>query len=103
MNVFLIEMSRMYKNQKIVLVMDGAGWHKSKALQLPENIEIFYLPPYSPELNPVEKLWQFVKDNVLRNKTYQSLESLIDEVCLFISNINAAQLASICACNYLFN
>ena len=44
-----------------MLIRDQAGWHKSKSLELPENIILKSLPPYSPELNPVEKLWQWLK------------------------------------------
>jgi transposase len=48
--------------------MDSAGWHRSKNLKIPQNIEIVFLPPYSPELNPVEKLWQYIKSNTIENK-----------------------------------
>ena len=65
MNVFLEEMSKQYAGDEIILVMDGAGWHKSKNLQVPENIEIILLPPYSPELNPVERFWQNIKKNTI--------------------------------------
>jgi transposase len=58
MNLYLEELSKEYKDKKILLIMDQAGWHKSKKLKVPENIEIEYQPPYSPELNPVERLWK---------------------------------------------
>lgn len=57
LNVFLEEFSKTYPKDEILLVMDGAGWHRSKDLIIPANIEIVYLPPYSPELNPVERFW----------------------------------------------
>jgi len=60
LNLYLQELSQEMVGRKIVLVMDGAGWHKSDALTLPDNIEIIYLPPYSPELNPVETLWEYI-------------------------------------------
>jgi transposase len=56
MNIFFQELEQQYRQQPIILVMDGASWHKSRSLNLPENVEIIYLPPYSPELNPVERL-----------------------------------------------
>lgn len=96
-------MSQMYQGQKIILVMDGAGWHKSKSLEVPENIEIVLLPPYSPELNPIEKFWQYIKGNVLKNRIYESIDSLMDEICQFISSMKQAQIASICACSYLLS
>jgi transposase len=75
MNVFLKEMSKEYAGDKIVLVMDWAGWHKAKNLQVPDNIEIILLPPYSPELNPVERFWQHIKQNTIKNKIYKTFNS----------------------------
>jgi transposase len=57
MNVFLSELALSFANKQILLVLDGAGWHRSRELVVPGNIELFFLPPYSPELNPVENLW----------------------------------------------
>lgn len=54
LNAFLKEFAKAFPPEEIILVMDGARWHKSKDLVVPANIEINYLPPYSPELNPVE-------------------------------------------------
>jgi transposase len=51
----------------VKLLVDGAGWHKAKDLAVPKNIKIIILPPYSRELNPIERLWQHIKDNVLKN------------------------------------
>ncbi len=56
MNVFLSHMSKEYANDIVVLIMDGAGWHKLQDLEIPENIKIIHLPAYAPELNPVERL-----------------------------------------------
>lgn len=51
-----------------VVVQDQAGWHHKKELQIPSNISILHLPPYSPELNPQEQVWQHLKDNYLANR-----------------------------------
>lgn len=56
MNVFLEEMSKEIGDNEAIVIMDGAGWHKSKDLIVPKNIIIKLLPPYCPELNPVERL-----------------------------------------------
>lgn len=77
--------------------MDGAGWHKSKKLDLPTNITIVYLPPYCPELNPVERFWLYVKSNIIRNKCYDSLDSLEEAACTFIGAIANNTVAQICA------
>lgn len=56
MNVFLAELSKQYPNDYILLPMDGASWHKSKTLIIPDNIRLFYLPPATPEMNPIEQI-----------------------------------------------
>ena len=101
MNFFLRHMSQGLGDKKAFLVLDGAGWHKSKELIVPWNIELVYLPPYSPELNPVERLWEYYKDNIIVNRIYDSLDSLEKAVCEFIKNTSAESLRSICAVNYL--
>ena len=69
-NVYLEHFSQHLKalGKKAVLVMDGAGWHKSKDLKLYSNIEFVFQPSYSPELNPVEKLWQYIKRHTIKNR-----------------------------------
>ena len=67
MNVFFEAMQEALNGRNCLLVLDQAGWHKSQGLLVPENIELVYLPPYSPELNPVERLWQWLKRHSLRN------------------------------------
>lgn len=101
MNVFLNHMAKELEGREILLVMDGAGWHKSRALKIPKNIEIIYLPPYSPELNPVELLWKYIKDNVLKNKIYENLKILEEELCKFIKQIKQESYQSICRINYM--
>ena len=54
-----------------ILIMDQAGWHMSNNLVVPENITILPLPPKSPELNPVENLWHFMRDNWLSNRVFK--------------------------------
>ena len=58
MNIFLEELSQAFPQDQILLCCDGAAWHKSKKLQVPENIELFFLPPYTPEMNPIEQIWK---------------------------------------------
>ena len=58
--------------------MDQAGWHKSKSLRVPENIELAYLPPYSPELNPQEQIWDELREKFFANKLFKTLEAVMD-------------------------
>ena len=95
MNVFLQELSEEIK-EDFILIMDGAGWHKSKDLIIPRNIQIILLPPYCPELNPVERLWKFIKDNTIKNKVFETLKNLEDEVCGFVKNLTDEVVVGIC-------
>lgn len=99
MNVFLEEMSKSLTKDAII-IMDGASWHKSKELKVANNLQIMYLPAYSPELNPVERLWQYMKSNIIKNKVYETMDDLKEAVCVFIRKLNSELLQSICCINY---
>ncbi len=78
MNMALKEFSQFTdpKNEKIIqLLVDRAGWHRSKELEIPENIRMFPLPPYTPELQPVECSWPLLKEPVA-NKYFDNLDAL---------------------------
>ena len=64
-----------------ILVLDKAGWHISKALPVPPNITLVPLPAKSPELNPVENIWQFMRDNWLSNRVFTSYDDIVDHCC----------------------
>jgi transposase len=98
MNVYLQELSKEV-DEDFILIMDGAGWHKSKNLIVPKNIQLVILPPYCPELNPVERLWRFIKDNTIKNKVFETLKNLEDEVCEFVRNLTVEVIKNICSVN----
>ncbi len=64
-----------------VLILDPAGWHMSARLVVPDNITLLPLPPRSPELNPVENVWQFMRDNWLSNRVFQTHDDILDHCC----------------------
>ena len=64
-----------------VLVLDQAGWHVSARLVVPENITLLPLPPRSPELNPVENVWQFMRQNWLSNRVFNSYDDIVAHCC----------------------
>jgi transposase len=64
-----------------VLVLDQAGWHTAGTLAIPANITLLPLPPRSPELNPVENLWQFMRDNWLSNRIFKNYEDIVAHCC----------------------
>lgn len=99
MNVYLKELSEEI-TKDFVLIMDGAGWHKSKSLIVPKNIQIVLLPPYCPELNPVERLWRYIKDNMIKNRIFETLSELEMAVCKFVRNLSVDIVKSVCRVNY---
>jgi transposase len=64
-----------------VLLLDQAGWHGARDLAVPENITLLALPPRSPELNPVENVWQFMRQNWLSNRVFSSYADILDHCC----------------------
>lgn len=85
-----------------LLILDCAGWHSSaKDLKIPENISLLDLPPYSPELNPVERLWLWLKDEHLSNYVFKKDESLLDFGAKMWKSLSAERVKSICHEKYL--
>jgi transposase len=78
MNVHLAEISRCVSVGAIaLLILDGASWHISPKLKIPDNIALLPLPPYAPELNPVENIWAFLRGNILSHRIYEDYEAVI--------------------------
>jgi len=85
----------------VVLVLDQAGWHVAKDLLVPENITLLYLPPYSPQLNGVERIWAFQKSHHLNNRVYLDYDDLFDAVSTSWNQIPSQRLASLTATPWL--
>ena len=64
-----------------VMLMDRAGWHRAKDLVVPDNLTLVLLPARSPELNPVENIWQFLRDNWLSSRVFASYAAIVDHCC----------------------
>jgi len=82
MNLHLTEIGRsVAPGAHAVLVLDGAGWHGGKDLRLPDNISLLTLPPYAPELNPVENVWQYLRGNKLAITVFDAYADIVDKCC----------------------
>jgi transposase len=82
MNLHLAEMATaVAPGAHAVLIVDQAGWHLSDRLAVPPNITLLPLPAKCPELNPVENVWQFVRDNWLSNRIFSSERDIVDHCC----------------------
>lgn len=98
MNIFLFNISKAYPNDYILLVADNAGWHKSKTLVMPANIEVFPLLPYASELNPIEMIWDELREKFFKNELFKTLKSVTDRLCdglLYFSNHHTDTVKSI--------
>ncbi len=89
MNLFLAQVARDFADYFVVMQVDQASWHRAKDLQVPENIRLIFQPPYSPEVNPVEHLWEEVREKYLHNRILPSLEDLIEVLCQALSELTA--------------
>ena len=82
MNLHLAEIARQIDAQThAVVILDQAGWHGARALVVPENLTLLPLPPYSPELNPIENLWQFLRHNFLNARVHDGYQAVVDACC----------------------
>ena len=98
--IFLSQLSKEYPEDFMVIVIDGAGFHSTKGFKVPENIQLIKLPPYSPELNPIERLWQDMKDK-LAWKIYSTLSELEDDVAKIIRTLSKEEIRSISLYDYI--
>ena len=99
---YLNEFSKHNPDEFKIMVLDNGAFHKAKALIIPDNIALIFLPPYSPELNPAEKIWAHLKRS-FTNRLFNAL----DELSIFIeettNDLTAKTIISICSFSYIFN
>jgi len=95
MGVFLQELSNKYPNDRIILVLDGASWHRANALIIPDNIRLIFLPPATPEMNPIEQIWKEIRKLGFRNEIFKSLDKVIDRLCDTINSLTFSKILSI--------
>lgn len=71
------------------MVLDGAGWHKGNDLKIPHNMKLVSLPPYSPELNPVENIWEELREKYFHNRVFSSLDAVEDQLLHGLTHLEA--------------
>lgn len=101
-NIFLQTLSKALKpGDHAVLIMDQAGWHHSKGVTMPSNITPLFLPPYSPELSPIENLWHYLKSHYLSNRAYDGYDDLLEAGGEAWRSLTPEVIRSVCRCDYL--
>lgn len=103
MNLFLLTLSEQQSDERIIVCMDRAGWHTTQQLVLPENIIVWFLPPYSPELNPVELIWRELRAKYFNNKLFNTLDEVDSHLMFAITDFTAdkERLKKLTKINYL--
>ncbi len=87
MQLFLNEVSARHPDENIVMVVDGASWHQSSGLKSPANIYLLKLPPYAPELNPVEHIWDELREKFFHNRVFKSLNALEEHLTVALKTL----------------
>jgi len=100
--IYLNEFSMERPQEFKIIVLDNGAFHKAKSLSIPKNIGLVFLPPYSPELNPAEKIWQVIKRD-FENRLFHSLEELGEFITHSLEKITAEKVKSICSFKYIFS
>ncbi|MBD0295982.1 MAG: transposase, partial [Flavisolibacter sp.] len=106
MNELLHRLSEAYKEEEILLFCDSAGWHKSKDLQRPTNIHLELLPPYSPELNATEHLWDYIREQKgFKNHNVHSRDELEDHLEKTLKELHQEKqyIQSLCTFHWMIN
>ena len=97
MSLFLGEVSSRHPDEFILMVMDGAGWHRAAELKVPENMHLLFLPAYSPQLNPVEHVWESIRENWFSNEVFESIDGVENQLVNALADLenHPAEVASL--------
>ncbi len=99
--IYLNEFSKHHPKEFKIIVLDNGAFHKSKSLIIPENIALVFLPPYSPELNPAEKMWAILKRK-FTGKLHQTLDQVSDFISKTVKTFTENEIKKTCSFNYIF-
>lgn len=81
MSLFLEYVAEDFKDFFVIMLVDQAGWHTAKKLKIPENIRLLPQPSHSPELNPIEHVWEDLREKAIPNRAFRSLDQLEEALC----------------------
>ena len=102
MNAFLRRFGKSRgRDEHAVVVLDGAGWHRARKLVVPPHVTLVWLPPYSPQLNPVERVWLYLRERHLSHRLLDDHDAIVDALCRAWNAPAPARLRSLAAYPYL--
>jgi transposase len=90
MSLFLKEVAKRHPGEYVLMFMDRAGWHRSGRLKVPPDMGLAFLPPYSPELNPQEQVWDELREKSLANRLFKSLDTVVDAAVEGLRRVEAS-------------
>jgi len=96
MSEFLRVLSDAYKDDYLLICLDNAVWHKAKSLVIPDNITLFYLPPYTPEMNVIEPVWKEVRTTAFKNILFNTINCVVDTLADSLVSLSISCIRSIC-------
>ena len=97
MNMFLRELANAYPQDSIILICDGATWHRAKFLEIPSNIKLLFIPPATPEMNPIEQIWKEIRKRGFKNEIFATLDNVVDRLSNVICSLSNTVVKSITA------
>ena len=100
--IFINQLSATFPNTLNLMVLDNGRFHHAKSLVIPDNVVLIFLPPYSPELNPIERLWQDIKQKLF-SRTYQTLDQMQQKLSTILGNYSKAAITKITSFSYFIN
>lgn len=102
MNAFLARFAAtLAEDEHAALVLDRAGWHRAKKLAVPSNVTLVWLPPYSPQLNPVERIWLFLRERHLSHRLLDDYDVIVDALCRAWNALTTERIRSLTSYPYL--
>jgi hypothetical protein len=100
--IFLDQLAEKYPAHLNVIQLDNGKFHHSSSLRIPDNILLIFQPPYTPELNPIERIWSHLKQE-LSWEISENLDDIKEKVCAFLEEFSAEQIASIAGWDYILS
>lgn len=102
MSLFLRTVAGRHPDEFILMVLDGAGWHIAGDLVVPPSMRLLLLPPYSPELNPVEHLWDHLWEKHFANRLFSSMKAVTDQLSMSLraAELDTRSIQSLCGFGY---
>ena len=103
MEIFLEMMAEKWPEDYHILLSDGASWHSSADLAIPQNVEIFIIPSGTPEMNPIEQIWREIRTQGFHNQFFETLDDAIERLCIAIQNLTPDIVKNITGREWLIN